>query len=516
MTSSTAIRAPELREVAALMHEAERRGVKIPAELEYEVYLQDMYRRGLNPWDTFRSYIEYLNPSLFRFEHIEKLVEVAEQVVAGEIKRLLVLLPPRYLKTEVFGRLLCSYFLRKHPHRLVGLASYNASKAWEVSAWVRTYFERSGGKLRPSAEAKKFWGPPEGGEFWAVGINEGSIGRGFHLGILDDPIDPEKSRSAIHRKRFQEWYPTKWLSRQEPEAAIIVVMQRLGIDDPIDFLYRREVGENTTTASVGWHVLVMDEIKSDEPLGRWDGPQGLPPTCTLVEDTRAIGEVLAESRFSPEAVEQLQAEAGPVTAACQRQQRPMRPTGDFWTKPSFRIYDKLPSGAYNGGKDWDTAYTKDEANSATAWVESYRGPGKDEEFPIYIENVDWDWREFPQLVEWMKELRGPHYVEEKATGKSVIQALKVYGIVAAPISVLGDKFSRASAAQPAVANRRVWVRREVYDLLLFGESQGLLRITAESLQASQGGLDLNDAFVQALHRHLGLGSRKEEKRAQWA
>ncbi|KKL58354.1 hypothetical protein LCGC14_2226170, partial [marine sediment metagenome] len=68
----------------------------------------------------------------------------------------------------------------------------------------------------------------------------------------------------------------------------------------------------------------------------------------------------------------------------------------------------------------------------------------------------------------------------------------------------------------AVANRRVWVRREVYDLLLFGESQGLLRITAESLQASQGGLDLNDAFVQALHRHLGLGSRKEEKRAQWA
>jgi len=99
-------------------------------------------------------------------------------------------------------------------------------------------------------------------------------------------------------------------------------------------------------------------------------------------------------------------------------------------------------------------------------------------------------------------------VEEKATGKSVVQALKVYEIKAVPVAVKGDKFARAAAAQPAVSNRRVWVRKEVLQTLLFGEGQGLLRITAEALQAGQGGLDLNDAFVQALHRHLGLGKTK--------
>ncbi len=524
MSLATTNRANELREVAALMQEAQRRGLPIPPSLEHEVYLQEQYRRGVNPWDSFATYIDYLNPTLRDYEHIEKLIEVAEQVVLGEITRLLVMLPPRYFKTEIFGRLLGSYFLRKHPHQLVGLASYNASKAWEVSEWARTYFERSGGKLRPSAEAKKFWGPPEGGEFWAVGVQEGSLGRGFHLGIVDDPIDPEKARSLTHQKKFQNWWTEKFVSRQEPGARIIVDMQRLGVNDPIDYLFRREVGENTMQAAVGWHILVMDEIKSDEPLGRWKGPQGLPPSCTLIEDERQVGEVLAESRFSVEQVEALQMEQA-LTASAQRQMRPMRPTGDFWQEKWFRTYDTLPADAYNGGRDWDTAYTKEEANSATAWVESYRGVGTERKtaegmlvqtFPVYIHDVEWDWKEFPELVEWMKELDGPHYVEEKATGKSAVQALKVYDVLAEPVPVKGDKFSRAAAAQPAVSNRRVWIRREVVDRLLYGEGQGLLRVTAESLQMGTGGLDVNDAFVQALHRHLGLTPGKKKLQVQWA
>jgi len=507
----TAVRASDLHDIHAVIDVAKSRGLPIPPDLHHEMCVRETLARGQFPWPTFRSYVEYVNPTLFQFEHIDRLVSIAEDVVVGSILRLMVLLPTRYLKTEVFGRLLCSYFMRRFPYNLVGLASYSASRAWEVSEDARAYFTLTGGRLRESAAAKKFWGPPEGGELWAVGTEEGVIGRGMHLGVCDDPIDPEKALSPVHQRRFQRWWPNKWLSRQEPGARIVLDMQRLGVDDPIDFLFRREVGDNTETAPEHWHVLVMDEIKSDEPLGRWDGPQGLPPTCTLINDTRKVGQVLAPSRFTAKEVHRLQRTAGPVTAASQRQQRPMRPTGDFWKQTWFRTYDTLPSDAFNGGYDWDTAYTKEQGNAASAHVQSYRGPGKPDEFPIYIDGCWWDWLEFPELVSTMQDFGGPHYIEQKASGKSAAQSLRVYGVVAEEVLVPGDKLMRASAVQPAVARGRVYVNKRIVELLLMAEGQGLMRITAEALQADLGGLDLNDAFVQALHRHIGIGAKRKPR-----
>ncbi len=510
------VRDPDWVEAVVLAEEAERRGLPVPAELQYELYVREACRRGINPWPTFREYVDYCNPGILRYEHIDVLLDAAEQVLSGVILRLMVLLPPRYFKTEVFGRLLCSYFLRRNPGQLVGVGSYNASRAWEVSEQARTYFQYSGGVLRPGAQAKKFWGPPEGGELWAAGVQEGTLGRGYNLGVMDDPVDPEKARSPVYQRRFQQFWPEKWISRQEPDAAIVLDMQRLGVEDPIDFLFRREVGENTPLAPEHWAVLVLDEIKSDELLGKWDGPRGLPATCTLLEDKRRVGELLAPSRFNAVQVKKIRDGSGSLTVASQRQQRPMSPTGDFWVKKWFRKYDVLPGDAYNMGRDWDTAYTKEEANSATAWIETYRGPGKDNAFPIYVHDLDWDWKEFPALVEWMLELDGPHYVEEKASGKSVIQALNAQGVTAEAVPVKGDKFARAAGVQPTVSNGRVYVRATIYDLLLAGEGQGLLRITAEALQVGLGGLDLNDVFVQALHRHLGLYNKPGKRKVQWA
>lgn len=406
--------------------------------------------------------------------------------------------------SETFSRLLPAHFLRAHPGKHVGLTSYGAELAWELSEEARDYYVGDGGEL--DAEAKKRWTNPEGGEMWAAGVGGAMLGRGYHLGIVDDPIKPEDAHSPTYQKRFERWWPSKFLSRAEPGAAIVVVMQRLGTDDPVDYLLRREVGEDTDEAPQHWHVVVMDEVKSDEPLGRWDGPMGLPDTCTVEPDDRAVGDVLAPTRFNPDQVDEKQSSAGTLVTSAQRQQRPMTPTGDFWQEGWFRTYTDLPEDAYRGGKDWDTAYTSDEANSASAYVESYRGPGDPEQFPIYIENIDWDWREFPELVAWMKSLTGPHHIEQKASGKSAAQSLQRQGVAVHEVPVEGgDKFARAAGVQPVVSNRRVYVHERVRDQLLEGDRQGLLRITAEQLQNDGPNLDLNDAFVQALHRHTGGG-----------
>jgi phage terminase large subunit-like protein len=343
-------------------------------------------------------------------------------------------------------------------------------------------------------------------------------GRGFHLGIVDDPIHPQNSFSAVYRRRFRSWWTDVWMSRQnalsaaDGRAQIVVVMQRLSPEDPIDFLLKLEVGEGAEGGIARperWHVVAMDEIRSSAPFGPWSGPGGFPPTCTLEPDERREGEPLAPSLLSYDAVLESQKSAGPLAAAAQRQQRPMAVTGAFWKLEWFEVYDELPQHAYDGGKDWDTSYGANDDAAASAYVETYRGPGSDETFPIYVHDVGWGVKPFPDLVEWMRKMPGPHYVEDKATGKSAVQVLTRYGIVAKSVAVVGDKLARASAVQPVVANRRVFVRRAIADRLLYGEGQGLLRISAERLIAGGGGLDVNDAFVQALHRHLRLGGGRE-------
>jgi hypothetical protein len=475
---------------------------------EYRSLLSEMERRGIGLPESYRGFVQRHNPTLLDFEHTERLVRVADRLVAGTLDRVMVLLPPRYFKSETFSRLLPAFFLRQKPHRHVGLTSYGADLAWSLSEEARNYFEGDGGRLSEDTAGKKRWKTNRGGEMWAAGVGGPLLGFGYHLGIVDDPTDPEKAHSPTYQRRFRDWWPSKFLSRQEPGARIVVVMQRLGLDDPIDFLFRREVGEGTDRAPEHWHVVLADEIRSDEPLGRWDGPMGIPPTCTLEPDSRSVGEVLAPSRFDPERVRNLQTAAGPLVTAAQRQARPMRPSGDFWRKDWFRTYRTLPDDAYNGGKDWDTAYTKKEANSASAYIESYRGPGREGQFPVYIEDVDWDWREFPELVDWMKSTAGPHYVEQKATGKSIVQSLSAEQVAAQEVPVKGDKFARSAAVQAVVSNRRVYIREEIAHQLLYGERQGLLRVTAEQLQMEGDDLDLNDAFVQALTRHVGLHSTR--------
>jgi Phage-related terminase len=300
------------------------------------------------------------------------------------------------------------------------------------------------------------------------------------------------------------------LRGQRPGGAIIIfVMQRLAIDDPANWLLERE----ESRAEEKWHILAMDELHSAEPYWKGTGVYGFPKSCTMEPDPRKVGEVLAPKWRNRDEVERLQAQTGSVLSSAMRQQRPMRPTGDFWQEKWFkdRVYSMLPTDAFNGGWDWDTAYTKDEHNSGTAGVLSYRGVGDNESFKIYIQDILLDYLEFPELVTLMRSLKNaPHFVEKKASGKSIVQQLKTYNIRADEVLVLGDKLARASAVQPAAATGRIYISSLVYEKLMTGD-QGLFRVTAEALQDGTVALDLNDAFVQGLHRHLGIGAIRKKK-----
>lgn len=469
---------------------------------------------------SFFRFIQRHNPTLLGFEHVPRLVQAAQQVIDGEVNRLLVMLPPRYFKSEIFSRLLPAYILShpRHTTKHVGLASYSADLAWKLSSKARERFVNAGGELAPSSHAKKLWQTAVGGEMWAAGIDGSITGSGFHFGIIDDPMKPVHARSRTYVEAFRAFYADTWYNRQEPGAAMIVVMQRLGQEDPIDYLLRREVGDKVDPAPEHWHVLCCDEIKSMEPLARYDGPMGLPPTCTLIDDPRGEGDLLAPSRFDSAQVQKQQAAAG-VFCGAQRQQRPSQPTGDVWQESWFGLYgsehgdpyEDIPESTIGRGYDWDTAYTKDEHNSASAFVESQRSAAQHAgKHRIYISGCDWRWLETPELVAWMKQKRGPHHIEAKASGKSAKQFLDREGVSAQEVQVTaGDKFARTNGATPNIARPHgaedwepvVYVHASIYQKLLFGERQGLLHVTQKALLKGVPDLDLNDALTQAIYRH---------------
>src|SRR5262245_46057335 len=91
-----------------------RRGLRpdeTPTMADYE---REATRRGLyTPFKTFHDYVTIINsgpPALLSYEHVPTLVDVCQRFVDGAITRLLVMLPPRYFKTELFGRLLTAYY----------------------------------------------------------------------------------------------------------------------------------------------------------------------------------------------------------------------------------------------------------------------------------------------------------------------------------------------------------------------------------------------------------------------
>lgn len=491
-----------------------RRGIA-PPDVVQKHFSREAGRRGLLVYNAFTEFVQALRPDMMEHAYVRRQVNVAQKVIDGRLRNVLVLIPTQYGKSTVWSQLLPAYYLLKYGARRVALSSYGAELAWEHSGEARDLYAESGGQFKEGNPkgATRNWRTARSqgarGGMWATGIGGPSLGRGYHLGITDDPIDPLQVSSTAFQTRFRKWWPAKWLRGQRPNAAKVFVMQRLGLDDPVAWLLERE--EDPDVAE-HWHIVAFDELRSGEPFGRWSGPNGFPKTCTVEPDPRPIGHVLAP-KFRPHAhVLHMQATAGPIVASAQRQQRPMMASGDFWPLGAFadRVYDVLPPDAIDGGWDWDTAYTDNEENSASAGIKSYRSAGERSTCKVYIDDVWWDWLKFPDLVKRMLGLSGPHYVEAKASGKSLVQVLAGYSVAASEVKVIGGKLERAAAAQPTPLAGRVYIRRIAYQKLLYGEGQGLLRVTAEALRDEKSaGLDVNDAFVQSIWRHLDLASKRK-------
>lgn len=159
---------------------------------------------------SFRDFVTRVRPGYRWYWHCEALAAVLQRVADGELKRVLVFMPPRHGKSELVSRLFTAYYLYRYPHRWVGLCSYGADLAETLARAAQANYVRSGGKLRGGSTAVKHWEVPQGGGMWAAGVGGPITGKGFHCfdgnTLISTPSGRMTIRSIVKSGRPTEVY----------------------------------------------------------------------------------------------------------------------------------------------------------------------------------------------------------------------------------------------------------------------------------------------------------------------
>jgi hypothetical protein len=169
--------------------------------------------------------------------HLALIDDAFARIAAGERLQVMLTMPPRHGKSQRASRWGPLWYLRRHPTHRVMLASYGADLADDHGRWVRDqlreYSDTLGISLNPASHAANRFDleAPRGssvrGGMVTAGVGGGLTGKGFNLGVIDDPFKGhDDASSPAQRERVWEWYRSVFFTRRAPGASIIVINTR--------------------------------------------------------------------------------------------------------------------------------------------------------------------------------------------------------------------------------------------------------------------------------------------------
>lgn len=152
------------------------------------------------------------------------------RVTSGEVKRLMLFVPPRHGKSELVTVRYALWRLLREPRMNVIIASYNQKLANRFSRKMKNL--AAGLELSRSAYGAAEWETAAGGGVKAVGVGAGITGFGGDLVVIDDPVKSRReANSPVFRERVWDWYRDDIHTRLEPGAAVILIQTRWHDDD---------------------------------------------------------------------------------------------------------------------------------------------------------------------------------------------------------------------------------------------------------------------------------------------
>lgn len=448
-----------------------------------------------------------MNPKFQIYPYMDPLLEKLEQVINGDLTRLMIFMPPRHGKSELISRMFSAYYLYRFPDRWVGLTSYAAQLAQGFSRAARENYRLSWAPpLSQTSYAVTEWSTGYSGGLWSSGVGGPITGRGFHLGVIDDPLkNAQEAASPTIRERQKEWWGSTFYTREAPNSAIVIVQTRWHEDDLSGWLLSEEE-ENPQN----WHIIHLEGIRSDRNL-----EELYPVTCTVEPDLRKKGEALAPERYPADRLEKIYKTLGTYSAAALYDQVPGSASGNlfkrhnwgYWAPP--RMVKDLPPIREQDDEgethycplvpvprcdkliqSWDMTFKKTSESSFV--VGQIWGLFQGQLFLLDEIRARMN---FPETLDAVYELsdRWPQaltkLIEDKANGPAVISMLKgkIPGILA--IEPEGSKEARAQAVAAIQEAHDVfiphphthpWVREYVNELSAFPHGAHDDRVDATS------------------------------------
>jgi predicted phage terminase large subunit-like protein len=378
-----------------------------PFELRRVV--DDLCRRDFRSF-AIRAFPVLEGDSLELSHHINIICRLLEKVYDSEVRRALVCIPPRYLKTYLISIAYTAWLLGKNPKTRIVCASYAASLAEKFSGdtlrLMRSPFYRRlfpGTILDPSLQNKTEIGTTAGGYRLATSVGGTATGRGAHIFIADDLLKAGEAHSPTARESCIHWFNSTIHSRYDhpKKGKVIVVAQRLHAEDLPGHLI----------AKGGWEELILPAIHSEKKI--YDiGAEGWKVWL-------GTGHILQRSRHDKEDLAQLKKDMGEHDFEAQYNQCPLPPGGYIFKNAWVKRYQKTPGPAKVEAviQSWDTAYQGDESNSytvCTTWAKCPDG--------YYLVDV---WRDRPNFVDLVNQVK---LQKEKWNAKLVIVERKASGI----------------------------------------------------------------------------------------
>jgi hypothetical protein len=284
-----------------------------------------------------------------------------ERVRRGEVKRLIINLPPRHLKSQIASVAFPAYLLGLEPwHRIICISygselsskHHNDFRSIVASHWYRRAFP----KMRVLRSLEEEVTTTAAGLRRATSVYGSLTGFGGNIFIIDDPQKPIDAQSESQRDRLNHWVSNTLVSRLDNQqtGVIILVTQRVHLNDLSGYLM--EVG--------GWEVLSLPAIAvHDERIAIGDHEFHF----------RSAGEPLHSEGQSIETLRGLQEEIGSPIFAAQYQQSPVPPGGGMIERKWLRYYDELPQEGRDTRiiQSWDTAAKdgiRNDYSVCTTWM----------------------------------------------------------------------------------------------------------------------------------------------------
>ena len=397
--------------------------------------------------------------------HIDAIAHHLELCRQRKIKRLIITVPPRCLKSVTTSVAFPAFLLGKGPSERILCVSYSQDLALKHGSdmraivdapWYRQLFPNS--KVSSTGSTQFEYRTQERGFRLSTSVQGSITGRGANFIIVDDAHKADEVLSTTKRERVINWVRNTLFTRLDDKenGVIIVIQQRLLESDLVGHLLETgdwvhlnlpAIAEDYSEISVG-----ADQVKIREP-----------------------GDLLDPSRHPKHVLDELARDLGSYFFAAQYQQCPAPSGGNLVQWKWFKRYNHPPQKRTGRIiQSWDTANTATESSDysvCTTWLA--------QDSHHYLLDVIRKKLTFPDLVRGVvaaqqRQQADLVLIEEAGSGISLLQQMKQQGLKCVGIKPHLDKETRLvsetamiEAGYVSIPTEASWVAAFQHELVMF-------------------------------------------------